>query len=454
MHNSATPPPAAPPESHSFFATDVTSRQKLTIRKIFLLGLLLLIGGGGLLVAPWRGLVHAGHQSVGPLPVSTLAVEPVKTYQRLRSYTGLLRERRRSQLGFQRAGEVVELLVDEGARVAAGQVLARLDDRHILAAQAQVAAQVAEAEAVLAELVAGPRSETIEAKQAELQAQQAQVAVLAGQLARRKKLLSSTSVSREEYETFLFDYRAAQARAKVVERQLSELRTGTRVEKISAQRARLASLQAGLVDIQHDVADTTLTAPFAGHVSQRMVDEGQVIRAGSAVFEIVDDSRLEAWVGVPPSAARALQLGAECQLTVDGQPFHAELLSLGPDVERATRTRNVILGLQKLAVGLVPGQVARLAISETVVEAGYWVPTTALARGLQGLWSVYVVEEREQESVIARRHVELLDTFGDHSFVRGTLQPGDLVVASGTHRVVVGQQVTIVAQDLGSKVKS
>jgi len=55
--------------------------------------------------------------------------------------------------------------------------------------------------------------------------------------------------------------------------------------------------------------------------------------------------------------------------------------------------------------------------------------------------------------VIARRDVELLDTVGTDSFVRGTLQSGDAIVASGTHRVVVGQRVTTQSEVLARKEK-
>ncbi|MCG8448872.1 MAG: efflux RND transporter periplasmic adaptor subunit [Pirellulales bacterium] len=386
-----------------------------------------------------------------PLPVTTLTAERVDSYPRERHYTGLLRELRRSQLSFQRGGEVVELLVDEGDAVEAGQVLGRLDARHIRAAQARLTAQVGEAKAVLAELLAGPRKETIAAKRAELRAQQSQVKVLEGQLARRRQLVRSGSVTQEEYETFLFDTQSAQARTEVVARQLEELVAGTRVEQISAQRARLAQLDAQLTDIVHDLEDTTLLAPFAGRISRRMVDEGTVLSAGAPVLELIDDTQLEAWIGMPQLSATALRLGDQYELEVEGQTIRATLHSLGPDVDQTTRTRNAILRLHAAQQIVVPGQVVRLPVSESVAESGYWVPTTALARGTRGLWSLYVVDEKGGRQVIARRDVELLDTVGERSFVRGTLQPGEQIVADGAHRVVVGQRVTLSGEKLAQK---
>ncbi len=426
----------------SFFAKKLTSRQKMTSRPLRLLV------GAVVVAAIVIGVFRSSSSTATALtevpaeaevlPVTTIIAQREDSYARSRTYTGVLREARRSQLSFQRSGELLELLVDEGDAVAAGQTLGRLDARHIRARRAQIEAQVAEAKAVLEELVAGPRKETIAAKRAELRAQQSQRQVLTSQLARRERLLQATAVSREEYETYQFDLQAAAAREDVIQRQLDEMLAGTRVEKIEAQRARLAQLDAQLTDIAHDLQDTQLVAPFSGRVAQRFVDEGNVISAGTPVVEVIDDTNVEAWIGLPPRAAGSVKVGDQYDLTIDGQPITAVVQSLAPDVQQSSRTRNVILCLQSDGQHVLPGQVVRLAVTEEVSEPGYWVPTTALTRGTRGLWSLYVVED----DVIARRDVELLDTVGTDSFVRGTVQPGDAIVASGTHRVVLGQRVT------------
>lgn len=431
----------------TLFAKNLTKRQKMTKRIVQLAALLVIAAIVGITSQTWRSTPANADQQTAPaaelLPVSTIVAERVESYSRQRTYTGLLREARRSQLSFQRSGEVLELTVDEGELVEAGETLGRLDARHIRARRAQVEAQVAEAKAMLDELLAGPRQETIAAKRAELRVQESQRKILAGQLTRRKQLVQNASVSREEYETFLHDYESAVAREDVVKRQLEEMIAGTRVEKIAAQRARLAQLDAQLTDLVHDLDDTKLVAPFAGRVAQRFVDEGTVITAGSPILEVIDDTHLEAWVGLPPAAALSLKIGEQRELLVGNANVTATVQSLAPDVQQSTRTRNVILRLQSSDQTALPGQIARLAVMEDVPDSGYWVPTTALTRGTRGLWSLFVVNDSNGANVITRRDVELLDTVGGESFVRGTLQPGDQIVASGTHRVVLGQHVTV-----------
>lgn len=443
----------------SFFIKNLTQRQFLTKRKLMILALIV-IAAGGAFAATKAGMTAASGdtnkaETNKPLPVSTFTVEQVNSYVRQRDYTGILRESRRSQLGFQRGGEVVELLVDEGDAVEAEEIIGKLDTRHIEARREQLEAQRLEAEAVLLELENGPRKETIAAKRAELETLRAQLKVLQKQLARRAKLVQGASVSQEEYESFLHETEAAAARVTMVERQLEELVVGTREEKKAAQQARLDQIDALLADLKHDAEDALLRAPYAGRVASRMVDEGIVIQAGTPIFEIVDDTKLEAWVGLPASAAATLAEGSTHTLLVDGYSVQARVRSLAPEVDRATRTRNVVFelisDLEAKQSGPLPGQVFRFAAEQRVEKSGYWVPTTALSRSTRGLWSVFVVQALDESKAtantgqgeIARRDVELLDNVENHSFVRGTLRAGDQVVTSGTHRVVVGQRVVV-----------
>jgi multidrug efflux pump subunit AcrA (membrane-fusion protein) len=88
-----------------------------------------------------------------------------------------------------------------------------------------------------------------------------------------------------------------------------------------------------------------------------------------------------------------------------------------------------------------------LELAQTIAVSGYWLPTTALVRGVRGLWSCYVLGTSEQNDAfrVERRDVEVLHTESDRVLVRGTLQSGDRVVMSGTHRLVSEQLVRPVA---------
>lgn len=81
-------------------------------------------------------------------PALTLVVGPVVS-DNGNVYSGEIRARHETQLGFRTGGKIIERLVDAGARVKAGQVLMRLDpeDSGLQASSAQAQYQLAEAEA-------------------------------------------------------------------------------------------------------------------------------------------------------------------------------------------------------------------------------------------------------------------------------------------------------------------
>mgnify|MGYP000423394043 CR=1 FL=1 len=85
------------------------------------------------------------------VPVETLALEPADSVRVERTYTGVLKADRASELGFELAGKLRRILVDEGDRVAAGQLLAELDNDILMARKEQLQAERVQAAAVLAE---------------------------------------------------------------------------------------------------------------------------------------------------------------------------------------------------------------------------------------------------------------------------------------------------------------
>ncbi|MEN1680937.1 MAG: efflux RND transporter periplasmic adaptor subunit [Planctomycetota bacterium] len=384
------------------------------------------------------------------MPIRVAPAVLTDSYEVERLFTGALVAERRSRLSFERPGKIVALQVDEGDRVEPGAELAVLDRRRIEARRLTVAAELAEAKAVLAELEFGPRLETIATADAELQSLVAQARLAERNLVRRRDLVDTAAISREEYEESFYALRVAEARATASEKTLEELKAGTRKERVDAQAARVQALNARLADVDHELEDTRLVAPYAGAIARRHRDEGAIVAAGEAVFDLIEDTRLEAWIGLPASAASRLVVGDEVELRINGRRRRAVVKSLRSELDPGTRTRNAVFSVATTTADqIVAGQVARVALTEAVRQPGYWVPASALTPGERGLWAVYVVEDGSAEGgggaqKVARRDVELIHTEGGRSYVRGTLQPGEQVVVAGGHKIVAGQRVEVV----------
>lgn len=378
------------------------------------------------------------------LAVETLTAETVSGYAAARTYTGEVAALRASNLGFERSGELAAVLVQEGDRTAAGTPLARLDTRNLQTQRQRLEADRAQALAVLAELEAGPRSEDIAAAEASVRQIEQDLELQGIQRSRREFLYERGAISQEELDEFAYGQGGLQARLDQARSNLEELQNGTRPEQILAQRAVVQQLDAAIADVEVTLEKSTLRSPFAGVVAARAVDEGTVVGMGQSVVRLIEEAAPEARIGMPAATARQLQPGDIQTVTLNGDRFDATVTAVLPEVDPNTRTQVVVLQLDRAAIAdITPGQTVRVEITETLPVTGIWLPTSALTQDIRGLWSAYLVvpADRDDRYEVRPESVEILHQESDRALVRGTLQAGDRIVASGVHRLVPGQRV-------------
>ncbi|WP_417310317.1 efflux RND transporter periplasmic adaptor subunit [Devosia sp.] len=322
-----------------------------------------------------------------PLPVSVVTADYDGDARIEEFFPGLILARRQSALGFERGGRIDAIHVDVGDRVEAGQVIAVLDTR---AVQAQVAAADAQ---------------TSEAA--------AQTALAAETEARQEQLLERGHISQQR---------------------LDEVRTTTR-----AARARQAAAAAAANALRIELDLSIMTAPFDGVVTARLADEGAIAAPGQALLELVESDSLEIRVGLPPLLAARLEPGRDYPFIADGEPMTARFRASTGVVDRQTRTVTALFDIESGPAAA--GQVVRLSMATPIEAEGFWVPTSALAEGRRGLWTVYVLNEDGAGYRLEARVVETVRIEADRVFVRGTVADGELVLASGIQRITPGQSV-------------
>ncbi len=384
-------------------------------------------------------------RALRPLTVVTRVVEQKGQFFRKRKFTGSIKAARRSMLSFEKFGKISAIHVEEGDFVKAGQIVGTVDVQQIAAQYAATRAQLEQARAVLQELIAGPRKETIAATRAKLTACVADAKRLQLNYNRSLKLISQSAISQEQLDEARYTLDFANAQRDAVQQELNELMAGTRAEQISAQEAAVTRLEAETAKLRLDVEDGQLTAPYSGRVVRRLLDEGTVVSNGEPVLEIVEDSRLEAWIGIPQTAATSMVVGGEYEASVDTGPIRLTLASLRPSLDDTTKTQNLVFSVHVVPnQNLVPGQIVRIALEESVDTQGFEIPSTALVPAPRGLWNVFVVGDGNR---VEQRSVELLHSLGEQSIVSGTLRTGDVVLVEGIHRAVAGQVVAPVGEE-------
>ena len=363
-------------------------------------GVILGVGVGGVLFLLNRGAVEAETVDTAvTLPVRTVVVPRDQTYEVARRFTGRVVARRISELGFERSGLVTEVLVDDGATVAAGDVIARLDTRILDAERLRL---VADREQVIAQLDLARRTAE-----------------------RRQTLNLAGHTSEQAYDDARFE--------------------------VQSLEAQLRSVEAAVAAIDVDLDKTILVAPFDGRISGRAVDEGAVVQAGQSVVRIVETGATEVRVGVPSRFAERLQPASGHAVYIGGTQLDAVVTAILPDLETETRTVTAVFRIDA-DIASPSGELAVLELGETVETAGGWIPLDALTEGRRGLWTVYALEPARPADYgfsdpghpiyqVRRNDVEIIHPDTDRVYVRGTLPAQALVVSEGIHRLVPGQLV-------------
>ena len=236
---------------------------------------------------------------------------------------------RQVDIAFVVEGKIVELTVDEGSGVIAGQLLARLDAEPYRDTVAVAEARVANQSAQLAKLEAGSRPQEIARARADLESARAHLTNAEATLQRKQTLAQQDFAARQTLD----DARAeAQAARAVLDARQADLRLteeGPRKEDIAAARALLRSEQALLALARYRLAETNLVTPSAGTVLTRAREVGAVVGAGAIVFSVAlsDPVWVRTYVGEPDLGK--LRPGLAVGITTDSHPGKVYRGSIG-----------------------------------------------------------------------------------------------------------------------------
>lgn len=277
----------------------------------------------------------------GNAPSVTVMTPGRTTVERIISSTGTLAARREMPVGVAgEGGQVVQVLVEPGQWVGAGQVLATVDRQVQTQQIAQLAAsvRVAEADARLTQ----------------------------SELDRAEALVARGFISRADIERRTAQRDAAAARVRVAQAQLAESRART-----------------GRLDIR---------SPAAGLVLTRAVEPGQVVSPGSGVlFRIARGGEMELLAQVGEGDMALLSTGTRAEVTPVGAPrsYSGQIWQLSPVVDPQSRQGTARIAMA-YAAGLRPGGFAEARIVAGSQQAPL-LPESAVLNDAQGSY-VYIVD--------------------------------------------------------------
>ncbi len=298
-------------------------------------------------------------------------------------------------------GELMRVLFDEGQIVKEEQLLAEID----------------------------PRPFRVQLAQAE------------GQLARDRALLENARLDLARYQALFAQDSIAKQQ---VDTQASLVRQYEGAIQVDRSQIDSAKLQ---------LVYTRITAPVSGRVGLRLVDPGNVVRAGDAsglvvitqlkpvavVFSVPQDS--------VPVVMKRMQSGEKIPVEAWDREQRARLAegilaSADNQVDPATGTVKLKAQFANDDGALFPNQFVNVRMKLDTLNGVIVIPSAAVQRGAQGLF-VYVVGP---DNTVAQRPVKLGPTEGQRVAVTDGLAAGEMLVTDGLDRLRPGARVEVASQ--------
>jgi RND family efflux transporter MFP subunit len=303
-------------------------------------------------------------------------------------------------------GKVLQVMIQEGQQVVANQVLARLDDSNARAAEDQALAQVGQAEANVRLAEAG---------------------------------LADANIKYQRY-------RSLAGQGVVAEQAIDDARTTVDNARanVGVQRSQVGVARATLEIARRNLDDTIVRAPFAGVVTARAAQPGEIVApvAGggftrTGICTIVDMNSLEVEVDVAENFINRVSQGMPAVVRLNAYPdwaIPAELIAVIPTADRSKATVTVRVGLKAKDARIVPEMGARVTFLSPPAsgaqaggpEGGVSVPDEAVKTGDDGQSVVFVLSGGRVE----RRGVRLGPHEGSSQIVIAGLRPGETVAIS------------------------
>ena len=196
--------------------------------------------------------------------------------------------------------------------------------------------------------------------------------LLRAQLAQQEAAVSSAEANAERETTELGRARELRERGFLAQASLD-----LAISEQRAAEAQLASARASLSETRTRLNQTTIRAPVSGLVISRNVTRGQIVSAGTELFRMVRDGRLELDARVPETELGLIRAGQTATVSSDGVgSATGRVRIVTPEVDSETR-----LGVARIALtgnsGLRPGMFARADI-DVGASPTVTVPTPAI----------------------------------------------------------------------------
>jgi len=233
---------------------------------------------------------------------------------------------------------------------------------------------------------------------------------------------------------------------KLVAQGLVAMQTGDQyVAQENADVATVEADRANVAKLENMEQFKYITAPFDGVITQRNIDVGALVDAGSTgsnLFVIADTSKLRVYVDVPESYASSVHIGMPASVTLSSygaQPFTGTVARTADALDSTTRTLRTEIDVDNANQALVPGVYANVKLALATATHNVIVPANTLLFRSEGL-RIALVDAQQR---VHLQPITLGRDFGNTVEVIEGLDANARIIINPADSLYEGQQVNV-----------
>jgi len=202
--------------------------------------------------------------------------------------------------------------------------------------------------------------------------------------------------------------------------------------------AQIANVKSQLKNIELDIDNTLISAPFSGIISDKMIEESEYITPGNVMFTIIDLNPIKIQGYLSEFDVNKVSLGTKAIIeNTNGLKKNGVISFISPSAETSTRTFEITIEADNADLSFKSGITTKITIAGSELKA-HKIPPSILT--LQDDGTVGVKAVNEDNIVIFYPTTSVKDTI-DGIWVSGLPDKVNLIV-TGQEYVAIGESVS------------
>jgi HlyD family secretion protein len=323
---------------------------------------------------------------------------------------------------------VRQFFAQRGDHVREGQVLAVLENRDLAAAAQESKELYQQAQANYQNTSAATMPDDLTKAKTDVESTRQALDAAARVYENRQALLRQGALAQKLVDDAKVSLVQAQSQFETAQQHLKSLETVGRAQQLKGAQAQMDAAQAHYQSSEAQAAYAEVRSPMSGVVSDRPSNIGEMASSGSALFSIVDITRVVARANVPAQDAAKLHAGREATISGPGGKITGKVVVVSPAVDPNTTTVQVWVEAVNAGEHLKPGSTVRISADAGEIPDAIVVPVSALLASDEGGEKVMVAGA---DGVARERRVQVGIRSEDVVQILSGVKEGEQVITEG-----------------------